>query len=475
MQYSVVNYKEVLECERFDAEFFKPIYTDAQSIIKKTNWNVLDSLSSKITDFGAYSQNSFVKYLDSGKIKFIRNQDILGFFIKEDENIFISEDVFKKLSLHLEKDDILVQRAGTLGKASIVLGSTLPATANQNLAQIKIDSNKINAFYVLAFLNCKYGILNFERLQTGNVQPWLNLTQIKSLKIPLFGKRLQDLVKSLIVNSYYYTTTSKSLYQQAETLLLEELGLKDWKPKKQLSYINKLSEANEAERFDAEYFQPMYLEIENKIKAYKSGYSYIKDEFDLSKDSFKVNKKSTYQYVEIGSVNVSNGAIEPEVVLGELLPANAKRKLKKGQVIISKVRTYRGAVTIVDSDSYVGSSAFTILEEKPNSKINKETLAVLLKSKPFLDWSLKPNTGTSYPVIVDNDVLSFPIPILDDGLQKQISENIIKSKEQNKISKALLEIAKTGVEKAIEESEEAATAWINSEVKKLGIELTEGE
>ncbi len=38
-------------------------------------------------------------------------------------------------------------------------------------------------------------------------------------------------------------------------------------------------------------------------------------------------------------------------------------------------------------------------------------------------------------------------------------------------SKQLLEIAKKGVEKAIESEEETAIKWINEELEKIGIEL----
>jgi hypothetical protein len=39
-------------------------------------------------------------------------------------------------------------------------------------------------------------------------------------------------------------------------------------------------------------------------------------------------------------------------------------------------------------------------------------------------------------------------------------------------SKQLLEIAKTGVERAIEIDEATATAWINEQLETLGVELT---
>ncbi len=209
---------------------------------------------------------------------------------------------------------------------------------------------------------------------------------------------------------------------EAENLLLFELGLTHWQPKHQLTFIKNYSDTQQAERIDAEYYQPKYEEIENAIKNYKGGYSTIGNEFAQNKSTFDVDGLKVYQYVEIGSVNVTNGEIIPSEVLGEYLPANAKRKLNKGDVIVSKVRTYRGAITIVEEDNYVGSGAFTILAE--NGQINKETLLAFLHSKPLLVWSLKPNTGTSYPVIVDDDILNLPIPLIPTVIQRSIQQKV---------------------------------------------------
>lgn len=40
------------------------------------------------------------------------------------------------------------------------------------------------------------------------------------------------------------------------------------------------------------------------------------------------------------------------------------------------------------------------------------------------------------------------------------------------IYKQLLEIAKTGVERAIEQDEEKATTWMNQQLEALGVKLT---
>ena len=97
-----------------------------------------------------------------------------------------------------------------------------------------------------------------------------------------------------------------------------------------------------------------------------------------------------------------------------------------------------------------------------NGQINKETLLACLRSKLFLTWSLKPNTGTSYPTLDDDDILDFPIPILFQEKQAEIQQKVIEPFNLRKHAKALLEYAKRAVEIAIEQDEQAAINWLES-------------
>ena len=90
------------------------------------------------------------------------------------------------------------------------------------------------------------------------------------------------------------------------------------------------------------------------------------------KNQFKQNttlskKDGDYcNYIEISDVNVSNGEITPNRVEIKNVPANGKRKLFKDDLLISKVRPYRGAISFIDFevDNLLGSGAFTVLQEK---------------------------------------------------------------------------------------------------------------
>ena len=121
-----------------------------------------------------------------------------------------------------------------------------------------------------------------------------------------------------------------------------------------------------------------------------------------------------------------------------------KTLLKKVIFLISNVRPYRGAVTIVNSDkeNLIVSGAFTVLRKDKSSIFNNEVLKVLLRSKVYKDWLLKFNVGTSYPVIKDADVLNLPIPFVKKEKQQQIADLIEKSFSLKKQSEHLLVVAK---------------------------------
>jgi type I restriction enzyme S subunit len=70
-----------------------------------------------------------------------------------------------------------------------------------------------------------------------------------------------------------------------------------------------------------------------------------------------------------------------------------------------------------------------------------------------------------------NQVKNTIIPILPVSIQKKISEKVNQSFCDREQSKRLLDIAKHGVEMAIEKNEKEAQNWIEAELKKLGVRL----
>ena len=285
---------------------------------------------------------------------------------------------------------------------------------------------------------------------------WKLCSYIHKYNLFIPSQNFQQKISDLVNTSYSLRQSADALYKQAEDELLQELGLKDYIPQNKKCFIKNLSEVEAAERFDAEYFQPKYEAVIEKLRGYKGGCDVLGNVFDNVKQSFKIESNKKYNYVEIGDVNVSDGIITCNEVVGAELPANAKFVLSEGDVVVSQVRPYRGAIAIVNKDGYVGSGAFSVLHEKKNSVVNKETLFVFLRTSLMLDFSLRFNTGTSYPVITNNDILNFDIPLFPQSIQQSLSSKIQQSFANREKSLQLLELAKKAVEVAIEEGEEEA-------------------
>ncbi|MCI5130472.1 MAG: restriction endonuclease subunit S [Candidatus Electrothrix sp. EH2] len=463
MEFSIVNFSAVTAQAdiRFDADYYKPKYLEEEKQVKSHQVVFIGDVAF-ITD----GQHGYHEVDEKSPILHLTAKNAKNWFADSENADRIAkwvDDKNKRSSL--VENDLILSTRGTVGYCAIVKSNVLPANIDQDVARIAIEKNFLLPEYLLSFLNCQYGQDWIQRNSTGMVQQGLSLQKVRQTPVPLLSIEFQDGIKAVVDNSLHCRNLSKCLFKSAEESLLLELGLTNWQPKHHLSFVKNYSDTEQAGRIDAEYFQPKYEEIEQAIKQYSGGCSTIGKEFRQNKSTFKIDNKKTYQYVEIGSVDVSNGDITPNEVIGEELPANAKRILKKNDVIVSKVRTYRGAITIVEESGYVGSGAFTVLSEK--GRINKETLLAFLRSKPLLAWSLKPNTGTSYPVIIDDDILSLPIPLISKSNQLEIQQKVSEAFKLRKQSKHLLECAKRAVELAIEQDEQAAMDWLEKETGAL--------
>ncbi|QSS96337.1 restriction endonuclease subunit S [Psychroflexus sp. ALD_RP9] len=460
LEISEVLYSEMLGhsiSTRIDAEFFKKEYLIEDDIIENYGSKKLVSITDKIDVGFVGSMTSH--YRESG-IVLIQTKNISSFLLDLNSTIKITEDFHKSLQKsQINYQDILIARSGSFGKASIYLETE--TINSSDIIIIKANETFINPYFLTAFLNSIYGVNQMIRFASGGLQGHVNLTILEELKVPTLSEIFQESIGLLISTSYDCQKKSKRKYKQAESLLLNEIGLQNFTPSSEGINVKTLSNSFwETGRLDAEYYQPKYEEYENLIK--KSKFSYIRDEYiHITKKSKK--EKEGYNYIEIGDVNVGDGSNVSNYRLTEDLPANAKIAVKKGDILISKVRPYRGAVTIINSDldDLIVSGAFTVLRSNPKSIYNNEVLKVLLRTEIYKDWLLQFNVGTSYPVIKDDDVLNMPIPHISEAKQNDIAKLIEESFALKKQSEHLLEVAKRAVEIAIEEGEEEALQYIN--------------
>lgn len=440
---------ESIKNNRYDSEYYKKHFLDVEYLLSsKKHFRIKDEFT--VTD----GEHGSVEYLDAG-IKYLTAENIKNGFIDVSNVKYVREEVDNRNKrASVEAQDVLVSIKGTLGQVAIAEAWQKPCNMNRDVAIIKAKHNKIKNEYLAVFLMTRFGNVQSARGGSGGVQQMITLERLRMFYVPRqtdeFYLKISGVYNTFLSN----LSKSKALYSEAENLLLSELGLKNWQPNNAPVNIKLLKDSFEVSgRLDAEYYQSKYDDIETVVTKYKHGYDRIGNLFAQNTDVCDY-KKDAYNYIEIGDINISDGTAKFNHVSKKALPDNAKRVLHKNDLLISKVRPYRGAVAIIDFDDekLIGSGAFTVLHE--NSTYKKEVLQVLLRTQIYKDWLLKWNVGSSYPVIKDEDILNLPIPMIPLGIQKELAEYVQKSISLRNEAKQLLENAKIMVEREIEKGVE---------------------
>ncbi len=214
-------------------------------------------------------------------------------------------------------------------------------------------------------------------------------------------------------------------------------------------------------RFDAEYWQPDFDDIQNAIKKNKDGFDTLDKLFELSDKKVRIDPEKEYLYAELADVNSASGTIDNLTTLqGKELPSRGRMALKKNDIIISSVEGSLEKIALVLSEekNIIGSTGFFVLRQKA---YEPEVALVLLKSKPIQQLLKRQAQGTILTAIPKTSLPRVLLPKISQSVQGQIKQKIAQSNKERQEAKNLLEKAKRAVEIFIEQDEKQALAYLN--------------
>jgi len=449
--YSIIKKSQLESAHRFDAEYFQPEYLEAEKKLNSIKTESLENLAESILSFGAYSLTSNIEWKKDG-IPYVNVGDIHNGYIDYSNVKFISEEVDKILKKsQLKEKDIVLTMAGTIGNVAVVHNiKNNHINGNQAIAKIKPNKN-VSPYYLVAFLNSRYGQLQTLREIVSSVQANIFLGPIKKFKIPIFNENDTKKVELLYLSFLNELENSKALYSQAENLLLEELDLKDFDKKSRLWSIVDLSEIKNVDRIDAEYFQSRYQELiskiknkdfqtlENFVKNYSTGFPFKSENYqEEGIPLIRINN------IQKGYLDLSNSIYltEKDYLL------SPKDIAKPGDIVLSMSGTI-GMTALVPDDVTKSIINQRILRITPQN-VDKNYLILLLNSILGSFQLERIGTGGVQTNISYKDIKNILIPILPKPTQQKIAELVQKSHEARKKAKELLEEAKRKVESLIE-------------------------
>jgi len=447
---------------RIDSEYFLREFISVAQKIEKSQSIKLTEIC-RLSDGNHFSISE--NFQDEG-IPYFRGKDVTGnFFIEHCNSTFIDENTFWQKHMirsHLKKGDILLSIIGTIGNLALVSSSN-KATCSCKLAILRPKKNEA---FIATFLSSKYGAGQIQRNVRGAVQMGFLLEDMDQISVPVFSPRLMDRIDTIVASSLDRAEEAKIKYAEAESQLLEAIGLKNWKPEEPLSYEVRAARVFSSGRIDAEYFRPgveNVLEQIKKLGAIKLGdESTITTGYPWKSEFFGEPGSSECPVVRIrdckpGLLDINTlTCLDKNYALSEGAPL-----AKIGDILLGMDGIKWFYAGQVSAPCYVNQRVCHITINK-SEEFPPEYVALVINSAIGQAQLLREMTiAQTVGHITNENARNLLIPSVTKKVRQEIRDAVIRSFDTESESKLLLEKAKRAVEIAIEEGEDAAGRYLD--------------
>lgn len=246
----------------------------------------------------------------------------------------------------------------------------------------------------------------------------------------------------------------------AEKLLLKEINLEGYVPSEGNTSVRELTECLADNRFDAEYWEPRFDEMEERVSTIPQqelgDIVSIQKGIDPGSEAYTESGKSFVRVSDISIYGIEDGDKKISDELYEELKDNYKPQ--KGEVLFTKDGTIGISFALHEDIDAIVSSAF--LRLKPKIKINIDYLTLVLNSLYCKFQIERMSGGAIIAHLKPESVKKIKVPVLSDVKQEELAEKAVSSLRLRNEAKELLEKAKRAVEIFIEKDEQEALKYL---------------
>ena len=455
MRYSIVQYSEVVAAGfRIDAEYWHPEFIRNSALVS-TAETIGDFVAANVANIKSSPIGRDFEYLEISGISTTGCDYRTSPIAKGDEP--------DRAHYILEPWDVVVSTVRPNRNAvAIIVDDGI--VGSSGLAVLR--TNELEPAYLFAFCKTDYFIKCLVRANKATMYPAVSVRDVLDTPIFTGSREFRALVSSCVINALALQYDARDAYAAAETILLAELELDEWQPRRQNWSVRSYSETLAANRMDAEYFHPKYDRIIAAVKSYAGGWGELDSLVNARNRNFVPDKHILYKYIELANISRNGEIADCTVDYGSELPTRARRIAAAGDVIVSSIEGSLDSVAMID-DAYDGALCSTGFYVVNSQILNSETLMMLLKS-PVGQLQLKRGcSGTILTAINSDEFGKIVLPIVSDDRQAEIRRRVAEATSLRQQSRRLLERAKRAVEIAIEQGEPAALRWLEAETDTI--------
>jgi len=396
-------------------------------------------------------------FLPEGAL-FIKNSSVKRYSTSEYDEFYISHEknntlIRSKLQLH----DVLFTTIGKyLGVSSVVNQNVAGANINQNVVRIRVNPNFTTPQYLSCFLNSKIARFQIDNLFTGNTHPILTYPKIKSIKVFIKNKKIEEEISTNILESERLNLEALKIIEQAKQKLLNSLSVNFNEIPKKRFFSVKHQDFNNNDIITPQFYNPLYANTIEAIKR-KNKWVLLGDvaEFKPGKEVGSSNYKLYAERQEtdvpfIRTTDIFNFDIDryPDFYIDREIYNNINQGIQTNEILFSKDGRIGRTALITASDKCILGSG--ILRIVPTEKIDPFYLFVVLSIKEIGKYQAKQRTviASTLPHLRADRIADFVIPRVEN--EKEITKLVRRAFEMKEESKKLIDSSRLLLENSLE-------------------------
>lgn len=441
-----------------NANNFNFDYLDTLNKLRSSNLKIIElrDIADKISDGPFGSQLKVEEYKEQG-FPVYRVKNIIDTQILDDDIVYI--DAKKQQELKRSEvlpGDVLITKAGRIGSAAVVPSKLGNGNITSHLVLVRLKKT-INNYYLVAYLECKYGKVITGRESYKSTRPELTKNEIGNVIIPIPSPEIQKYIGDKVRKAEELREEAKRLKKEAEEIFFNEINIVSidnaFKKEQHIKFNWINIDELDVNRIDAEYNRRKYtilvkLLIDNNITLIPI--SNLLEEPIVSGSTPKGGN-----YIENGipfvrATNLCEYSIDDNLVY---ISKEESDKLKNSEIrsgdVVFSIAGSIGVASIIPSYIEKANINQALVRLRLNN-INKYYFVFVVNSSIGRLLSLRLANGAVQLNLNREEVGNIMVPRINDNKEEIIANKIKLYIELLYQSKQLIQEAKQDVEDLIE-------------------------
>ncbi|MHB0986885.1 MAG: restriction endonuclease subunit S [Sulfuricella sp.] len=212
----VRNSRDAFAAGRLDAEHFQEKFYAAKQALTKAGakrFIPLPELLMSLTNGHTPLRHD----LSVGEVPFLCAEHVTDFNLDFEsvKRILLEHHENELARTSVRDGDVLLTIKGRIGNAAIAESVPGCVNINQDVALLRF-TNALPLWYIVAYLNSRFGKLQSEKMATGAINPFLGLFSIRQFEVPEFSK---EIMNDIAIKTQANVTAARQAKQHATQLL----------------------------------------------------------------------------------------------------------------------------------------------------------------------------------------------------------------------------------------------------------------